>query len=54
MKAETEGYNEDEEQNSELSDSLEDFYEHDNEDAQLYGELREVRCQIDPRTGYQE
>ena len=33
MKAETEGYDEDEEQNSELSDSLEDLYEHDNEDA---------------------
>ena len=42
MKAETECYDEDEQQQPELGDRLEDLKEHDDEDPELYRQLRQV------------
>ena len=42
MKAETECYDEDEQQQPELGDRLEDLKEHDDEDPELNWQLRQV------------
>ena len=54
MKTETKGDDEDEQQESELGDRLEDLEEHDDEDSKLYGELRQIRGQVEPGARYQE
>ena len=54
MKAETKGNDEDEQQQPELGDRLEDLEEHDDEDPELYGQLRQVRGQVKPGARYEE
>ena len=54
MKTETKGDDEDEQQKPELGDRLEDLKEHDDKDPELYGELRQVRGQVEPGARYQE
>ena len=54
MKTETKGDDEDEQQEPELGDRLEDLEEHDDEDTELYGELRQVRGQVKPGACNQE
>ena len=54
MKTETKGDDEDEQQKPELGDCLEDLKEHDDEDTELYGELRQVRGQVKPGACNQE
>ena len=54
MKTETKGDDEDEQQKPELGDCLEDLEEHHDENPELYGELRQVRGQVEPGTRYQE
>ena len=54
MKAETEGNDENEQQQAELGDRLEDLEEHNDEDPELYGQLRQVSCQVKPGARYEE
>ena len=54
VKTETKGDYEDEQQEPELGDRLEDLEEHDDEDPELYGELRQVRGQVKPGACNQE